>query len=77
MATADRHDGADRGVRAAAGGAFRISLTDAHADAAPRGKTSEHSDTVDGRFLEIEPDSRIVQAFRFESDDPGSPARCG
>ncbi len=34
------------------------------------GKTSEHADVVKGRFVEIVPDVRVVQAVDFESDDP-------
>jgi riboflavin biosynthesis pyrimidine reductase len=34
------------------------------------GKTSEHEDIVRGRFLELIPNERIVQAVEFESEDP-------
>lgn len=49
------------------GGTFRISLTyldPAHSQA---GKTSEGTDTYNGRFVELVPDEKIVQAVRFES----------
>ena len=34
------------------------------------GKTSEHADVFQGRFLELVPDKRIVELVEFESDDP-------
>lgn len=52
------------------GGSYRLALTYDASDHSTRGKTSEHSDIVSGRFLEIVPDVRIVQAVDFESDDP-------
>jgi uncharacterized protein YndB with AHSA1/START domain len=54
------------------GGTYRMTLTYENADHPPLGKTSESSDTVEGRFLELVPDDRIVQAVEFESDDPAS-----
>jgi len=39
-------------------------------DHSPRGKTSEHTDVIRGRFLEMIPDERIVQLIEFESKDP-------
>ena len=35
-----------------------------------RGKTSEHADVFQGRFLELTPDRRIVELIEFESGDP-------
>jgi uncharacterized protein YndB with AHSA1/START domain len=50
------------------GGTFRISLTyDAPTTA---GKTSPQTDSFHGRFLELVPDAKVVQAVAFESDDP-------
>jgi len=50
------------------GGAFRISLTyDAPAAA---GKTSAHTDTYHGRFIELVPDQRVVETVEFETADP-------
>ena len=50
------------------GGRFRISLTyDAPTDA---GKTNAVTDTFHGRFLRLVPDTEVVQAVEFESDDP-------
>ncbi|SCB27215.1 SRPBCC family protein [Rhizobium lusitanum] len=52
------------------GGSYRLALTYNAPDHSTRGKTSEHTDIVSGRFLEIVPDVRIVQAVDFQSDDP-------
>lgn len=49
------------------GGAFRITL---HFAAQGVGKTTQDSDVVDGRFVELVPDARVVQEFDFVSDDP-------
>lgn len=53
-----------------AGGAYRMSLTYVEPDHAGRGKASEHEDIVEGTFLAVVPNERIVQAVTFESDDP-------
>jgi uncharacterized protein YndB with AHSA1/START domain len=50
------------------GGAFRISLT--YDEQTGTGKTSAHTDTYHGRFVELVPDERIVQAVEFETADP-------
>jgi uncharacterized protein YndB with AHSA1/START domain len=52
------------------GGAYRMSLTYVESDHSSRGKTSEHTDVIRGRFLEMIPDERIVQLIEFESKDP-------
>lgn len=50
------------------GGSFRISLTyDAPTTA---GKTNHQTDSFHGRFLKLVPDTEVVQAIEFESDDP-------
>ena len=50
------------------GGTFRISLTyDAPTTA---GKTSAQTDSFHGRFVRLVPDTEVVQAVEFESDDP-------
>lgn len=50
------------------GGTFRISLTyDAPTTA---GKTSSQTDTFQGRFVKLVPDSEVVQIVEFESNDP-------
>lgn len=36
----------------------------------PHGKTTENSDSVEGRFAELIPDRLIAQVVEFESDDP-------
>ena len=52
------------------GGTYRIVLMHDEADRSAPGKTSEHSDVVRGRFLELVPNKRIVQSVTFESEDP-------
>ena len=50
------------------GGTFRISLTyDAPTTA---GKTSAQTDSYHGTFVQLVPDSKVVQRIEFESDDP-------
>jgi uncharacterized protein YndB with AHSA1/START domain len=52
-----------------AGGSYRMTLT--YADApAHGGKSTSDSDVIEGRFTEIVPGVRIVQAVDFQSDDP-------
>lgn len=52
------------------GGTYRMTLTYDEAGHATPGKTSDHADVVEGRFLELVPNERIVQRVEFESDDP-------
>lgn len=52
------------------GGAYRMALTYEERDHAVRGKTTEHSDVVQGQFVELVPDERIVQRVEFETTDP-------
>ena len=52
------------------GGRFHLTLCYAHAGGDGRGKTSGDEDVVRGRFLELVPDRRIVQAVAFDSPDP-------
>jgi uncharacterized protein YndB with AHSA1/START domain len=50
------------------GGEFRISLTyDAPTGA---GKTTAHTDTFHGRFIELVPDKEVVEVVEFETADP-------
>ncbi len=50
------------------GGTIRISLTyDASGDA---GKTTAHTDTYRGRFVELTPNERVVEVDEFETADP-------
>jgi uncharacterized protein YndB with AHSA1/START domain len=50
------------------GGGFRISLTyDAPTGV---GKTSAHTDTYHGHFVQLVPDERVVEVVEFETDDP-------
>lgn len=55
---------------ACAGGAYRMSLTYLDKDHSAKGKSTEDTDIVKGRFLELVPNERIVQAVEFQSDDP-------
>jgi uncharacterized protein YndB with AHSA1/START domain len=54
---------------ARAGGSYRLVLTYADAQEST-GKTTVDSDVVEARFIEIEPDDRVVQAVDFTSEDP-------
>jgi uncharacterized protein YndB with AHSA1/START domain len=51
------------------GGSYRLVLTYDDPTAA-RGKSSDDSDTVDVRYVDIVPNDRVVQAVDFVSDDP-------
>jgi uncharacterized protein YndB with AHSA1/START domain len=50
------------------GGMFRISLT--YDTPAEVGKTTAHTDTYHGRFVELVPNERIVEVDEFETADP-------
>ena len=52
------------------GGSYRMVLTYADASTA-RGKATADSDVVEGRFVDLVPDVRVVQAVDFVSDEPG------
>jgi uncharacterized protein YndB with AHSA1/START domain len=52
------------------GGGYRMSLTYLEPSHSQRGKTSEHSDIAEVRFVEMIPDERIVERVEFESKDP-------
>ena len=49
------------------GGAFRLTL---HFSSGQGGKTTRDTDTVSGRFVDLEPNETVVQEFDFVSDDP-------
>ena len=51
------------------GGGYRMVLTYRDAGHAA-GKSSPDSDVVEARFTELLPDERVVEAVRFETDDP-------
>ena len=57
------------GFDARPGGSYRMVLTYADASGAP-GKATADSDIVEGRFLDVVPGARVVQAVDFVSDDP-------
>ncbi len=50
------------------GGRFRVSLL--YDSLHRRGKTAAHTDTYYGRFVELVPNERVVEAFEFETSDP-------
>lgn len=50
-----------------AGGTYRMVLT--YEEPTASGKTTENSDSVQGRFVELVPDRLIVQIVTFDSDD--------
>lgn len=50
------------------GGYFRISLT--YNSPAEQGKSSAHTDTYHGTFVELIPNRKVVQIMEFETDDP-------
>jgi len=52
------------------GGRFRMSLTYKESEPSPGGKTSEGTDTFEGRFVQLIPDEKIVEVIEFESPDP-------
>jgi uncharacterized protein YndB with AHSA1/START domain len=51
------------------GGSYRMVLTYADASTSP-GKSTADADIVEGRFLDLVPGERVVQAVDFVSDDP-------
>jgi len=53
------------------GGSYRMVLTYPDASGAP-GKASADSDIVEGRFVDIVPGERVVQAVDFVSDNPAN-----
>jgi uncharacterized protein YndB with AHSA1/START domain len=53
------------------GGTYRMSLTYRDPAPSPVGKTSEDTDSFQGRFVELVPDEKIVEAIEFDSRDPG------
>jgi uncharacterized protein YndB with AHSA1/START domain len=52
------------------GGTFSMSLVYAEAEDVGRGKTSETTDTFQGRFVKLVPGEQVVWATEFESADP-------
>jgi len=52
------------------GGTYRMSLTYRDPKQSPGGKSSEDTDTFQGRFVELVPDEKIVEAIEFDSRDP-------
>jgi uncharacterized protein YndB with AHSA1/START domain len=54
---------------ARAGGRYRMTLTYRNS-ARPAGKTTGDADSFTGRFAELIPNEKIVEAISFETDDP-------
>ena len=52
-----------------AGGGYRMSLTYQDLQGSP-GKSSDDTDTFEGRFVELVPGEKIVEIVSFESPDP-------
>jgi uncharacterized protein YndB with AHSA1/START domain len=50
------------------GGTFRISLT--YETSTEAGKSSAHTDTYRGRFVELVPNERVVEVDELETADP-------
>ena len=50
------------------GGTFRISLT--YDEPTGTGKTTAHTDTYHGHFVELVPNEQVVEVVEFETDDP-------
>jgi uncharacterized protein YndB with AHSA1/START domain len=50
------------------GGCFRISLT--YNEPTHTGKTTAHTDTYHGRFVELVLNEKVVEAMEFETTDP-------
>lgn len=53
------------------GGRFRMSLTYKEPAEGPGGKTTDDTDTFEGRFVELVPGERIVWGVEFDSEQPG------
>lgn len=47
------------------GGSFRISLT--YDEPTHSGKTTDHTDTYHGRFVELLPNKKVVEVMEFET----------
>jgi uncharacterized protein YndB with AHSA1/START domain len=52
------------------GGSYRLVLTYANPEAS-QAKSTDNSDIVDARYLDVVPNDRVVQAVDFVSDKPG------
>ncbi|GGO08295.1 SRPBCC domain-containing protein [Saccharibacillus kuerlensis] len=52
------------------GGSYRMVLTHKGTSGSFEGKSSSNTDIVEGKFVELVPGERIVQAVAFDSSDP-------
>jgi uncharacterized protein YndB with AHSA1/START domain len=50
------------------GGSFRVSLT--YDEPSGVGKTTAHTDTYHGQFVELVPNERVVEVLEFETENP-------
>ncbi|ATB29709.1 polyketide cyclase [Melittangium boletus DSM 14713] len=50
------------------GGSIRVSLT--YDAPTAMGKTTAHTDTYHGHFVKLVPDTQVVEAVEFETEDP-------
>ena len=55
-------------LRCSGGGTFRISLT--YDSPTGVGKTTAHTNTYRGRFIELVPNERVVEIDEFETQNP-------
>ena len=60
--TSDVHE-----FNAQVGGAFRISLT--YHDSTGPGKTTAHTDTYHGHFVQLVPNEQVIEVMEFETTD--------
>jgi uncharacterized protein YndB with AHSA1/START domain len=65
----DTMEGHVHAFEARPGGRYRMSLSYQDPHQSPGGKTSESTDTFEGRFVELIPDEKIVEVVEFESQD--------
>jgi uncharacterized protein YndB with AHSA1/START domain len=59
------------------GGRFRMTLRYQDPEHAPGGKTTEDTDTFQGRFVELVPYEKIVEVVEFKSQDAAFRAEMG
>ncbi len=52
------------------GGGYQMSLFYSQSEKEARGKTSEKEDRYTAKFLELSPPKKIVEAIKFDSNDP-------
>ncbi len=70
MAAARHHDGTGAQFRREGGRSLSNIASYQGPAPKPPGKTSDDTDTFEGRFAELVPCRRILQLIEFESEDP-------